>query len=63
MVEFAAKTENEILTDFFYNWNDFAAKTENEDLSELFLIWNESAAKTEKNIVSIKLVQLEVICG
>ena len=28
-----------------------------------FLNWNESAAKTENDIVSIKLVELEVIRG
>ena len=47
----------------FYNWNEFSAKTENEDLLELILNWNEGAAKTEKDIVSIKLVELEVNCG
>ena len=41
---------------------EFAAETENENLSEIFLNWNESAAKTEKDIVSNKLVELEVIC-
>ena len=47
----------------FLNGNEFSAETENEDLSELFLNWNESAAETDKDIVSKKLVELEVICG
>ena len=34
MVEFEAKTENDILLDFFKNWNEIAAKTENETLFE-----------------------------
>ena len=36
MIEFEAKTGNEILLDFFLKWNEIAAKTEDEIFDENF---------------------------
>ena len=60
MIEFAAKTENEFLSDFFLNRNEIAAKTKNENLLENFLKIGLNLRLRQKMILSLnKSVEMD----
>ena len=54
MIEFAAKTENALLSEIFLNWNGIAAKKENESLLESFLKIEMNLRLRQKMIISYK---------
>ena len=54
MIEFAAKTENALLSEIFLNWNGIAAKKENESLLENFLKIEMYLRLRQKMIISYK---------
>ena len=54
MIEFAAKTENALLSEIFLHWNGIAAKKENESLLENFLKIEMNLRLRQKMIISYK---------